>query len=415
MAARQSFKYGVVAVVVAVAIILAAIATSPATPQTGTSPVGATTSASQQLTTQPGDFVVLLTDPPDVPPGTTQLNLTYSAISLLVSFPNGTSNWIPVQASGTVDLLSLVNVTQTLGSVSIPTNSTVSKIQFTISSVSAVVNGRAFSVTTLSNQLIVSIANAGKTKSLSGVLLDLRPSLVQIQATNSTGGAVAYYILVPSATAVVKTNVTGDQFKVGSRFKLGDDDWDELNHAQRTLSQNVTVTSATLSVNGNMTQFSITLRNGGNTNATLFGLTLNGQFNSTMSCPPLYNSTSTTTSSREHQHNSTTTFTNHHEGGREGCFSLAFDHPQAIPFRINGTSLVPFIGFGDVRSIGKASWATLEPGQSITLSFSGVIQLGFGHQGFMPMPSIIILPIRGDTYTVRLMGEGFQTFQVNAT
>jgi hypothetical protein len=82
----------------------------------------------------------LLTDPPTVPAGTTQLNLTYTDFLLHVIYPNGTNEWLPVGAEGTVNLFSLVNMTQTIASITIPLNSTVDKVQFTIADVTAVVN-----------------------------------------------------------------------------------------------------------------------------------------------------------------------------------------------------------------------------------------------------------------------------------
>lgn len=407
MAATESFKYGAIAAVVAVVLIAAAVATAPTVFPTGSG------SPSQQQTSSPGNLAVLLTDPPNVPSGTTQLNLTYSAITLLVAFPNGSSKWVPVKASGTVNLLTLVNVTQTLGTVSIPINSTVSKIEFTIASVKAVVDGQVVSVTTLSSQLLVSIANAGKAGSNSGVLLDLRPTLVQIRATNTTGGSISYYVLVPSATAIIKSGVGEGQFKEGARTNLGNEDMGELDQALRATSQNLTITSASVSSSGNQTRFTVALKNQGDANTTIFGLTLAGQFNSTVGCPPVVVSTSTGTD-EDSGHNSSATHTEAHDGPRqESCFSVTRDHPLTIPFKVNGDTLIPLVGSGDDEGIGKLAPSTLVPGQSITLSFTGVLQVGFGHEGFMP--AITLTPVAGDTYAVRLMGEGFQTIQVNAT
>ncbi len=56
-------------------------------------------------------------------------------------------------------------------------------------------------------------------------------------------------------------------------------------------------------------------------------------------------------------------------------------HPDTIPFKVNGSSLIPL--FGDKRTIEhddehedmELSSLTLQPGQNVTLSFSGVIAL----------------------------------------
>jgi len=82
--------------------------------------------------------------------------------------------------------------------------------------------------------------------------------------------------------------------------------------------------------------------------------------------------------------------------------------------------LIPL--FGDKKDHGhddehenmELSSLTLEPGQNATLSFSGVIALQ-PEKDIMKHPAMVVTPIVGGNYTVRLMGEGFQTFNVTAT
>ena len=113
---KRSLTYGVLAVVIALAIIGASLHTNTtwfgAKGQTG--------------------FFIMLTDPPNVPKGTTLLEVTYSNIQLHNVASDGTANWVAAQESGKVDLLSLVNVAQTIASLNLPTGSTVDKLQFTI-------------------------------------------------------------------------------------------------------------------------------------------------------------------------------------------------------------------------------------------------------------------------------------------
>lgn len=384
-------KYGGAAVLVATVIIAAVIFANPILFPT-------------KVTTQSFPFLVMLTDPPTVPAGTTQLNLTYSGISLQVTFTNGTAKWLPVTASGTVNSFSLVNMSQTIASTTIPSGSTVERIQFTISSAQAKIAGKVYSVTVLSSQLIASIANSQRVNQTQGVLLDLNPTLVQIQATNSTGGTVNYFVLVPSATAAFVTNVNTNHLKVGTIVKLEDNERVKLIRVTEETSRKIVISSALLSVKDNVTNFSVTFTNQGNTNVTVFGLTLNGLFN----VPSMNPQNSPNSEGHDHQRNNEKTKT---------------EHPDTIPFRINGTSLVPHFDFDDNerRGIGTVSSLTIEPGKSITLSFSGVIQLrpenDAENERHMPSrmsTSIAITPIPGDTYTIRLMGEGFQTFNVAA-
>ena len=384
MQKKWTLKYGSAAVLAASIIIAVALFANPNLLNQ--------TSASTS-------FLVLLTDPPTVPAGTTLLNLTYSDVSLHVAYPNGTAAWLPVNASGTVNLFSLVNMTQTIASTTIPTGSAVDKIQFTIADVDAVVNGTTYNVTTLSSTLVVSVANSEVNQTLSGVLVDFNPTLVQIQATDANGTLVYYYVLVPSATATIVGDLTKEHMKVGTIVELGQNNRVRLVRVVEKFSKNVTFTSASLSVNGNFTTLSVTLKNMGNVTFRVFGLTLHGEFNATRTWRRM-----------------------DHEEAHE---IIEKTHPSTIPFKVNGSSLIPLFGdqednehdgeheHDDENEHMELSSLVLQPGQSVTLSFSGVIAL-HPHEDSMMSPAMVVTPIVGGNYTLRLMGEGYQTFNVTA-
>jgi hypothetical protein len=378
MSRKWAFKHYLAAVLVAIVVIAVILFANPLIP----SPAPASAS-----------FLVLLTDPPTVPANTTVLNLTYSDVLLHITFPNGTSDWLPVNASGTVNLFSLVNMSQTIASTTIPSGSVVDKIQFTIAGVDAVVNGTMYNVTALSNTLVVSVANSQVNQTLSGVLIDFNPTLVQIQATDTNGTLVYYYVLVPSATATIVTDLSREQTTVGTIVELGENNRARLVHVVEGFSKNVTIVSASLSVNGNVTRLSVTIKNEGNVTFRIFGLTLHGEFNATRTWETIK------------------------QGHMLREVIVERIHPDTIPFKANGSSLIPLFGDQDQEHGGEhedvaISSLSLQPGQSATLSFSGVITL---QPGIMTGPAMVVTPIVGDNYTVRLMGEGFQTFNVTAT
>ena len=382
MNGKWTLKYGLAAMLVAVVVIAAVLVANPLS------------SLAPGQKSPAGSFLVMLTDPPTVPAGTTMLNLTYSNVTLHV-VNGGTSSWMAVSASGTVDLFSLVNMSQTIASASIPIGSIVDKIAFTIVSVDAKVNGTVSPVTALSSTLVISIANSKVNESLSGVLVDFNPTLVMIQATNATGSTVNYFVLVPSATATIVTSLSRAQVKVGKIVELGQNNREKLVRVVESFSQDLTIANASLSIYGNVTSLSVTLKNDGPISFRISGLTLHGKFNVTVM----------------------------EMGSSRALKSMIL--AGTIPFRVNGTSLVPFLG------VDTASMVThgliLKPGQNVTLTFSGV--LGFkrvyvpviGPPGTAePMVPVLVLPIVvtpivGNMYTLRLMNEGFQAFNVTAT
>jgi len=374
---RWTFKYSLAAVIVAAAIITISLFANLA----NIAPI--------VPTAEGATFAVLLTDPPTVPAGTTQLNLTYTDVLLHVAYPNGTDEWLPVGASGNVNLFSLVNMTKTIASTTIPINSTVDKVQFTIANVSAVVNAQTYNVTSLSDTFVVKVANGAVNKTLSGVLIDFNPTLVQIQAFDENDTTVYYYVLVPSANAMIVNDITSEHVKVGTIIRIGENNRVQLVRVKEDFSKNLTIVSAMLTVNGNATGLSVTLKNEGNVTFRVFGLTLHGEFNTTQSWRVKAFG----------------------RGWREECRVRI--HPETIPFKLNGTSLIPLYGAFGVHG-NPFSSVTIQPGETLTLDYSGVIALytGWRHD---QNPLFTVTPIVDDNYTLRLMGEGFQAFTVKAT
>jgi len=380
---RWSFKYGLAAVIVATAIIVVSLFAN----STNTTNVVPTVPTVEGAT-----FAVLLTDPPTVPAGTTQLNLTYTDVLLHVIYPNGTYEWLTVGAEGTVNLFSLVNMTQTLATITIPLNSTVDKVQFTIANVTAVINEETYNVTSLSDTFVVKVANGAVNKTLSGVLIDFNPTLVQIQATDENDVIVYYYVLVPSANAIIVNDLKSAHLKVGTIIEIGEYNRVRLVRVKEDFSKNLTIVSATLTVNGNTTGLSVTIKNEGEVAFRIFGLTLHGEFNTTQ------------------------TWDVKPFGYRWHRMHRVRSHPETIPFKLNGTTLVPLHGiFWKPTEFGKPfSSLTINPGESVTLNFNDVIALYTGWRQDQN-PLFTITPIVDDNYTLRLMGEGFQTFTVKAT
>jgi hypothetical protein len=282
-------------------------------------------------------------------------------------------------------------MTQTIASTTIPNGSAVDKVQFTIASVNAEVNGTLYPVTALSNTLVMSIANSQVNETLSGVLVDFNPTLVQIQATDSNGTLVNYYVLVPSATATIITSLSREQIKVGTIVELGQNNREKLVRVVERFSNNVTITSASLSVNGNVTSLNVTIMNEGNVAFRIFGLTLHGEFNATR-----------------------TWDTENHMGRMMREIITERIHPDTIPFKANGSSLIPLFGINSEDHADKGTSLVLQPGENATLSFSGVIALQ-PEMGMMKGPAMVVTPIIDGNYTIRLMGEGFETFNVTAT
>jgi len=383
MTKKTTFKLSGLAVALAVLIIAVALFAQPGML---IQPVAAQST-----------FAVMLTDPPVVPAGTTQLNLTYSNLAIHVILEDKTSKWIPLDATGTVNLFSLIDVSQTIATTTVPFNSTVDKVQFTISNVKAEVNSHTYDVTTLTDTFVVNVVNARVNQTTSGVLIDFNPTLVQIQADDINGATVYYYVLVPSANAVIINGISKDHTKVGTIVQLGENNHVRLVKVREEFNQKVTTVSATLTVDGDTTSLSVTLRNDGDVAFKVFGLTLHGEFNAAR-----YPTTE--------------------QGFRNRLQDAIIQriHPDTIPFKISDSSLTPLFGTKYEHAINeenfdyRAAALILQPGETITLSYSGIITLHTEGR-FSQNSAIILKPNAGSDYTIQLIGQGFQTYTVTAT
>jgi hypothetical protein len=148
-------------------------------------------------------LVIQLTDPPQVPHGTKSLNLTYTALGLLVGEQSGgkvnptSVNVTPIGGSATLNLLKLQNVSQTIASGNLPNGSIIYSVTFTVSSIAINVNGTVSQVTlaTGGNSFSVTIAQPLPLQGENVVLLQLNPIIV---------GTPTGYQLIPSAVGVVR-------------------------------------------------------------------------------------------------------------------------------------------------------------------------------------------------------------------
>lgn len=393
---NRTLAYGIAAIAIAAIIVASSMFVGPYIMQ----------GLGGQKSTNNIPMVVQLTDPPNVPKGTQSLNLTYADIQLEVVGGAGgnTSQWISTNSQGTVNLLSLVNVSRTIAVVQIPNDSQIMQVRFVISSVRIAVNGTVYPVATSTNILTVPIANSGnpKLEAEGATLLELSPTVTQVSTGTSTTN-ITQFLLVPSATAIVRSsNVSSSEAFVGSQQDLSSNEVSDLKDASGNIS--ITASSLSVSSSNSTTTLSLTIRNTGNVSVALQSVTLHGNLNLTSALSTTCIST-TTTSSNGDQNG---------DGGPNGCSSeIEIEYPNEATFMANGTTLTPSLG-SDTSSSNGYSALVISPGQQVTVTFTGVISIV---QGDSSSQVIHVLPFVGSTYTLQadLSNDAHATMQVNAT
>lgn len=208
---------------------------------------------------------ISLTDPPQVPPGTQALFLNYSSVSVLVG-TKGSTQWVAADSAGRIDLMSLINVSQVIAGMNLGLDSEVEEVRFNISSAAITINNVTYPVYTSSRDVMARMANTD-VNSNSGILLDFSPLVIPAYGNNST-----YFLLVPSMkAALIDSGLNGKTQDIMQRRM-------PLTSSYKALlsesDDNVTVVNETFSASHNSTSFGITLRNSGDTNATILSVVL---------------------------------------------------------------------------------------------------------------------------------------------
>jgi hypothetical protein len=352
-------------------------------------------------------LIIHLTDPPQVPKGTTSLNLTYSAIALLVGEPVSggqqtlkTVSITPSGGSATLDLLKLQNVSQTIASASLPNGSLIYSFSFTVTGISIDVNGTKSPVTlaTGGSTLTVTLAKPSALQGTDVAMLQLNPVIV----STSSG-----YQMIPSAVGFVRHASQGEENEqVGSQHQLSKEDNDEFEHSKG----NVTATLTAMSVSGNSTTITVQVKNVGNSSVLLNAIAIHGNFtvighpcngggqNETRTHTIGNHSSSTTSSTSSTTTRTTTTSTSSRE-----CENEHQDEVVFVP--VNGTMSsgacsplkMDLVSGEHVQAEGHG--ITLAKGQCVDLTFSGVIS--FGEAKVVLVPSTL----SGQVYEVHVIAS----------
>lgn len=149
-----------------------------------------------------GVLQVSMIDPPHVPAEVVGVYINYSSIQVHVASAGNKSGWHNVTASGTINLMTIVNNSKVMGSASLPAG-TYNIVRFNITSalvtVKSSTGGLSNHTVTVPSGKVQAVITGGASVQANGftkLLIDISPRV---------NGANGSYMLVPSATANVKT------------------------------------------------------------------------------------------------------------------------------------------------------------------------------------------------------------------
>ncbi|MDE1833626.1 MAG: hypothetical protein KGH58_04375 [Candidatus Micrarchaeota archaeon] len=259
----------IVAVIIIIALAVAVLG--------GRAPVNNATTAPttvQQGTYAKASIPVMITDPAQVPAGTSALVFGYSNVQLNVTNATG-SAWVNATGSGSVDLIAIQNSAQVMAYANVAANSSVSGLKLLVNWVNITVNGTTYDVPVSNPQLTMSITGGTAAGQAAGVLIDYTPTVSPAFSQNAT-----VFVRVPAGKAVVTGGVNSSfSTSIGATRPL----WAEASASIAAVTPRINITSATLEAVGNSTYFSVTIRNNANRSVTLNNIVLYGRQNVTAS------------------------------------------------------------------------------------------------------------------------------------
>ena len=187
MTKRYVVTSAIVAAIAAVALISATIL-SP-----GMLALGSTSTAQSGPS---GTLAVVLTDPPTVPVGVTAVYATYNDLQVHVNGAGNLSGWYDLHSSRTINLMSVINVGQTIASTNIPTG-LYDALRFNITAADITYQGQNYTAhvavsTAAGTQLTVPIIGGVQVTSgqSSAAIIDMAPTVLLLG--NSTNPQFAF-------------------------------------------------------------------------------------------------------------------------------------------------------------------------------------------------------------------------------
>ncbi len=374
---------GIGIIVIIIVLISVFVILNGIHPSTSSSTSVIPTSAS--TTPAPGTAVpVMMTDPAQVPIGTSALVFTYTAVKVYTTGPLGTSV-VNGTGSGSVNLISIQNKTQVLGYANLSANSTISKVGFNVTSVTITINGTSYNVPVSNPTVYVSVSGNGKVAQGAGVLIDYTPTVSAAFNNNS-----ATFVRVPAAKATIVGGISSSFARsVGATASISAN----ASASLAAITPQINITSASVSVSGNNTTISITVKNNGNQSAMINTVNVYGR----QSVSAAASAAAGVNSSAAGSINSALA------GGIRGTLNANINAVATIGVHLQAYGMQTF----SVSSSGTLvlvsgssslqSGLTLAPGASATLTYSG--RPTYNNGAFRTTPT------NGTRYTINVIGS----------
>ena len=217
-----------------------------------------------------GVLAAQITDPPNVPTGVTNIFVSYSSIAVHVEGVPDNSGWYTIASNGTIDLMSVVNVTKTLGSATV-TSGLFTLVRIDITNATVTFMNNNYPAQLSSNTLLLPIISGGvavESNSSAGFLIQMSPTVSMFQNGNSLG-----FVLIPNAKSLPVPQGVWNESWTQPGTVVSEDNHDWLYHTNDTTSGNITISGASFGFHG----LSVTVKNSGSSSVTLSTISMSAK------------------------------------------------------------------------------------------------------------------------------------------
>ena len=209
-----------------------------------------------------GTLVLLLHDPPNAPAGVSHVFVTYSDLAIHDANSLASSGWIDLGQTGTIDLMSVVNFTQTIATVVVGEGN-FDLLRMNLSSIIITYNSQNYTASAPNNQLTIGIVGGLilSSSATAGTVIDITPTILMYNT--STSSTTPTFVMVPSAKAIVvpQNHLSQSVLQVGHKEDDSNNTWLTQDITNQYHQSSFNITSASLSNKS----LSVTVNNTGNT------------------------------------------------------------------------------------------------------------------------------------------------------
>jgi hypothetical protein len=135
-----------------------------------------------------GTLAVLVTDPPTIPEGVTAVYINYNDMEIHVSDAGNQSGWTNLESSGDINLLSVVNSTQTIAVANI-SSGLFNALRFNITSADVTFQGQNYTANLVYQEAYLLVTIPGGIRitngTTSGAVIDMTPTVLLLGNTTN--------------------------------------------------------------------------------------------------------------------------------------------------------------------------------------------------------------------------------------